>query len=136
MTRPGIAFVVNQACRSMHSLQSDDWVKLKHLLQYLKGTIDYGLHIKRNFEFLLTTCSDADWAGNAHDWHSTRGFLIYLDGNLISWSSNKQPPVAHSIIEAEYKAVMNASSKLIWINALLRELHISLSAPILWCDNI
>ena len=41
-----------------------------------------------------------------------------------------------SSTEAEYKVVTNASSELIWINSLLLELHISLLALILWCDNI
>ena len=54
MTRADIAFVVNQACRSMHSPQPTDWVRLKHLLWYLKGTIDYGLHIKRDSDLSLT----------------------------------------------------------------------------------
>ena len=38
--------------------------------------------------------------------------------------------------EAEYKAVVNASSELIWTNSLLSELGISIPAPILWCNNI
>ena len=77
-----------------------------------------------------------DWVGNAFDRWSTGGFLVYLSSNLISCSSKKQPTVARSITEAKYKAVVNASSELIWINSLLRELSISLPAPILWCDNI
>ena len=87
MTRPDITFAVNQACCSMHSPQSTDWVRLKHLLQYLKGTIDYGLHIKRDSDFSLTAYSDADWAGNALDQQSTGGFLVYLGSNLIFSSS-------------------------------------------------
>ena len=39
-------------------------------------------------------------------------------------------------MEAEYKALANASSKLIWIRSLLRELIIVLPPPTLWCDNI
>ena len=34
MTNPDIAFAINQACCSMHSPHSTDWVQLKHLLQY------------------------------------------------------------------------------------------------------
>ena len=65
MTRPDIAFAVNYVCRSMHSPQSADWVRLKHLLRYLKGTIDYGLHIKQDSDLSLTAFSDADWAGSS-----------------------------------------------------------------------
>ena len=89
ITRPDIAFAVNQACRSLHSPQPTDWIRLRHLLRYLKGTIEYGLHFKRTSDLSLTAYSDADWAGNARDRRSTGGFLIYFGCNLISWSSKK-----------------------------------------------
>ena len=40
-------------------------------------------------------------------------------------------------MESEYKALANATAELIWIQSLLKELGVFLSAaPILYCDNV
>jgi hypothetical protein len=65
------------------------------------------------------------------------GYCVFLCKNLISWISKKQPTVSRSSTESEYKALANASTELIWIQSLLRELRVSLPrAPLLYCDNI
>ena len=134
--RPNIAYVINQACRSMHSPQSTYYIRLKNLLCYLKGTITHGLYFNSRSPISLTSFSDADWAGDSTDHRSTSGFLIYFSNNLISWSSKKQPTVARSSTEAEYKPIANATSEILWITSLFREVHIVSSPPAFWCDNI
>ena len=45
----------------------------KHILSYLKGTVDYGLKYKVNQKINLEGYVDSDWVGNAIDRKSTSG---------------------------------------------------------------
>ncbi|KAL5737442.1 hypothetical protein ACOSP7_030203 [Xanthoceras sorbifolium] len=61
---------------------------------------------------------------------------MYLGSNLISWSSRKQKVVAKSSTKAEYSALSQAASEVLWLTSLFKELHVPIShTPIIWCDN-
>ncbi|GJX00615.1 gag/pol polyprotein [Tanacetum coccineum] len=137
----------------MHAPTKNHWSAVKLILQYLHGTVEHGMLIRRSsgstlqdFTNVLWKCnpntyleafSDADWVGDSDDRRSTRGFAIYLGSNLISWTTRKQRTVLCSSTEAEYKALVDTIAELTWLQALLYELGIrSSSTPILWCDNL
>ena len=59
----------------------------KHILRYLKGTVDYGLKYDANQKINLEGYVDSDWAGSA------------IDRKRTSWCSRKQSYVALSTTE-------------------------------------
>jgi hypothetical protein len=135
LTRPDIAYSVNQLCQHMHAPTSVHLTAAKRVLRYLKGSIDFGLQYGKG-SLTITSYCDSDWAGNPDDRRSTTGFGIFLGPNLISWSAKKQHVVSRSSTEAEYRSLSLATAEIFWIRMLLKELHISHSSPpIIWCDN-
>jgi hypothetical protein len=46
---------------------------------------------------------------------STLGYAVFLSGNLMSWSSKRQPVVSRSSAEAEYRAVANDMAEASWL---------------------
>ena len=87
------------------------WQSVKRLLRYLKNTIHFGLQIYSNSSSSIQAFSDADWVGSRDDRRSTGSYCIFLGKNLISWSCKKQPTVARSSIETEYKALTNVAAE-------------------------
>jgi len=137
MTRPDIAFVVNKVCQFMQQPTSAHWFSVKRILRYLKGTLHDGLVLSHSSHLTLEGFSDADWGGQPDDRRSTSGYLVYLGGNLVSWSSSKQKVVSRSSAESEYRGLAFATAEMIWMQALLQELCVSIPAiPLLWYDNI
>jgi histone deacetylase 1/2 len=106
-------------------------------LRYIHGTQTVGITFQQSTSTLLSAFSDADWAGDHDDRRSIGGFAIFFGPNLICWSARKQPTMSRSSTEAEYKSLANATAELIWMEALVKELGISLKEkPCLWCDNL
>jgi hypothetical protein len=118
------------APRSVH------YAAILRILHYVKGTLFHGLHFSSHSSLDLRVYSDADWAGDPTDHRSTTGYCFLLGDSLISWLSKKQSVVARSSTEAEYRALANTTSELLWLRWLLHDMGVSQtsSSPI-FCDN-
>jgi hypothetical protein len=136
LTRPDIAYSVNQLCQHMQAPTSAHWTAAKRVLRYLKHTLDYGLFYRPG-SFAINAYCDSDWAGDPDDRCSTCGYGVFVGSNLISWSAKKQLVVSKSSTEAEYRCLALVTAEVYWLRMLLHELQVSLaSAPVVWCDNI
>ncbi|RVW43508.1 Retrovirus-related Pol polyprotein from transposon RE1 [Vitis vinifera] len=137
LTRPDIAFSVNKACQFMHRPTSTHWYSVKRILRYLKGTTTHGLLLQPSAHFTVQAYTDADWGAQPDDRRSSSGYLVYLGNNLVSWTASKQKVVSRSSAESEYRGLAIATVEIIWTQALLSELCISItSIPTLYYDNI
>ena len=94
----------------------------KHILRFLKGTVDYGLKYNVNQKINLEGYVDLDWAGSAIDRKSTSGCCFSMGSCVISWFSRKQSYVSLSTAEAEYVAACSASCEAVWMRKLLSDL--------------
>ncbi len=55
----------------------------------------------------------------------------------VSWSSKKQPTVALSSTEAEYRGAAIVACEVVWLQKLFLDLGQSVDAPVvIYCDNI
>ena len=136
LTCPNIANSVNQLCQHMQVPTSAHLIVAKHVLQYLKHRLDYGLFYKPG-SFAINAYCDSDWASDLDDRRSTCGYGIFIRPNLISWSAKKQLVVSKSSTEAEYWCLALITAEVYWLRMLLRELQVSFaSALVTWCDNI
>ena len=86
--------------------QSTHYAAILRILRYLRGTLFHGLFYFTQSPFILRAFSDVDWAGDPTDRKSTTGYCFLLGSFLISWRSKKQTHMAHSSIEAEYRALL------------------------------
>jgi hypothetical protein len=132
-TRPDICFALCQYLVEPRRVHLDD---AKHVMRYLKGTLDFGLSYNGDHDFRLNGYTDSDWAGCVSDGKSTSGCCFNLGSVMISWQSRKQSSIALSMTEAEYIDACSASCEAIWFRMLLTDLFdLEMKAIVILCDN-
>ena len=103
-TRPDICFAVNTLSQYLVQPRRVHLVTTKHVMRYLKGTIEFGLYYDDRHEYILYGYTDVDWDGSISDRESTSGICFCLGSTMSSWFSRKQSSVSCSMAEAEYIA--------------------------------
>ena len=92
----------------MHDLNVEHMVALNQILQYIKGTIDFGLHLYKS---------------------SLTSLLSYIDVDI--GEDVRTPTLTNSNIDAEYKDVANVVFESCWIhNCYLSQVDLSLKQPL------
>ena len=136
LTRPYIAFSVQQLCQFMSHPTTTHLEATKRVLCYISGTLHLGISFTPG-PLTLTMFSDTNWVVDPTDRHSTTSLLVFLGNNPISRSAKKQSTVSRSSIEAEYRALASTAAELSWLRTLFKELCVFLHhILVILCDNV
>jgi hypothetical protein len=135
-TRPDICFVVNTLSWYLVEARRVHLVAEKHVMRYLKGTLDYGLCYTRDNEFILYGYTNSDWVGSASGRKRTLGCCFGLGSAMTSWQSRKQSSISLNTIEVECTVTCSTSCESIWLWKLLTGLFdLEMEATMILCDN-
>jgi hypothetical protein len=135
-TRPDICFDVNTLTQFLVEPRHVHLVVAKHVMRYLKGTLDCGLSYNGDHDFRLSGYTDLDWVGSISDKKNTLGCCFSLGLAMISRKSRKESSIALITTEAEYIVACSASCQAIWLRKLLTvQFDLEMEAIMILCDN-
>ena len=84
-TRPNICFAMNTLSQCLKDPRHAHLIAAKHVLRYLRGTIDYGIKYDVNQKINLEGYVDSNWVGSAIDRKSTSRYCLSMGSGVISW---------------------------------------------------
>ena len=111
------------------------WDAALRILRYLKSSPGQGIFLPADNPLDLHVYCDSDWASCPMSRRSLTGYLVKLGHAPIAWKTKNQVTVSRSSAEAEYRAMANATSELVWIRNLLMFLGLPVAPARLYCDN-
>ncbi len=131
-TRPDIAFSVNYLSRYQNCYDYSHYKYALRVLKYLYETKDKKLYYGINKYYGNIDCFvDSDFAGDKIDRKSTSGYLVRFNGNVIFWKSRKQNIVTKCSTFAEYVALSEAVTEVLFIRNVCDEMfNVDVNEPI------
>ena len=140
-TRPDISNQTRELSKVMDGASKEHWKMLLRTISYIRDTKGYKLEMKPNktgqFKWEIKAFSDSDYAGDSDGRKSVSGYVIFLNGMPVAWRSKQQRSVTLSSTEAEYVAVSEVMTEILFIREILEFLGVEIDFPILvHVDNI
>ncbi|MBW0495925.1 hypothetical protein O181_035640 [Austropuccinia psidii MF-1] len=124
-TRPDISYAVSALLQLLEKPGIRQWKAFLHVLRYLIGTAELCVTYQKNMNESAVAYSNADWGNCRVTQKSVSGHLILLNNELVIWKTKKQPTVSLSSAEAEYKALFNLASEILWFQQFCLEVNIT-----------
>jgi hypothetical protein len=111
-------------------------VEVKHILRYIRGTINYGLRYTSSGGLFLHEYEEVYWEGSPVDRNNTSRYFFSLGSTMISCSRWKKGSITQSTSEVEYIAASDDSKEEVWLRKLVSGMFSDkLETTVVHCDN-
>lgn len=140
-TRPDISFAVSVLARHSCKPTHRHWQGIKHLMRYLRGTEDLGLHYTKDSNPDIVGYADSGFKTDEANGKSQTGYIFLKNGAPISWKSVKQTITATSTNHAELMALHETAREAVWLRTMVQaiseqcKVKTSAKATIIFEDN-
>jgi len=138
-SRPDLSNTVRELSKVNKRGKVVDFINMLQCCKFLFSTRNLGIQIERNIlnkDWKLYGYCDSDWGSDLDTRKSVTGIAIFVNGNLINWSSRGQKTVSLASSHAEYVAISEICRELLYVKHLMCFLGIDPFKPIvIYCDN-
>ena len=138
ISRPDIVCALHKCAAWQNKPSKKLWKHIMWIIKYLKHTTKYAIvyHRQNNNENMFVTYCDASFASETKS-KSRIGYVYFVYGCLVSWSSTHTTRVVTSSTEAEAYALVSVCKEDTWIRECVSEiLDIKYNKPtIIYQDN-
>ena len=132
-SRPDLSNSVRELSKVMDGANKSHMKMLKRVIMFVINTQNRKLILKPNKDVTkweVKGYSDSDFAGDTDGRKSISGYVIYFQQCPISWRSKSQKSVSLSSTEAEYMAVSEVATEILFIKSMLEFLGVKVELPI------
>jgi len=132
ITRPDIEFALNQCCRFQSKPSQAHIDALLRIIGYIKKNSSLPLRFVCtvwNGTITIVAYVDSSFRDNVPSRRSSLGFIVLMNGHIISWTSRLTPCVAMSTTEAEYYGIAELAKELLHIRNILSSLNFTVAMP-------
>ena len=141
-SRPDISNAVRELSKASDGADNSSFKCLLRTIKYVLDTRNLYLKYEVNPKLMdknwsIKTFCDSDFAGDKSTRVSVTGYCVYVLDCLVAWKSRSQKHVTLSSTEAEYVAVSDVCTEIMFIRMILEFLGVRVRMPIIvHCDNI
>jgi hypothetical protein len=143
-SKPEMYNAVQDLSCYMHAATQNHYKAMLCVLKYTLDSVDQGLELKPNrkwdgsqsHEFVISGCSDLDYAKEPKDRHSVLGHVVYLEGAPAMFKSSTERTVSLSTTKAETYAGVMCVQDMLCMKNKLESLGLRVKLPmVLEMDN-